>query len=117
MAPHRILVVDDNDDTASLLAEYLTDLGHVTAVAHDGPSALVVAAQLHPDTAVLDIGLPGMDGYELGERLRRDHHELRMIAVTGYGEPGDRERSERAGFDAHLVKPIDLSGLVDRLAG
>jgi CheY-like chemotaxis protein len=117
VVPHRILVVDDNDDAASLLAEYLTDLGHVTAVAHDGPSALVVAAQLHPDTAVLDIGLPGMDGYELGERLRQDHHDLRMIAVTGYGEADDLARSERAGFDAHLVKPINLSRLVDRLAG
>jgi CheY-like chemotaxis protein len=115
--PHRILVVDDNVDAASLLAEYLTDLGYVTAVAHDGPSALVVAAQLHPDAVVLDIGLPGMDGYEVGERLRRDHHDLRMIAVTGYGDDDDRKRSARAGFDAHLVKPIDLSRLADQLAG
>lgn len=114
--PHRILVVDDNVDAASLLAEYLTDLGHVTAVAHDGPSALVVAAQLHPDTAVLDIGLPGMDGYEVGAQLRRDHHELRLIAVTGYGDEDDRERSSRAGFAAHFVKPINLSRLVDQLA-
>lgn len=115
--PHRVLVVDDNVDAATLLAEYLSDLGYVTAVAHDGPSALELAAQLHPDAVLLDIGLPGMDGYEVGERLRRDHHDLRMIAVTGFGEGRDRERSERAGFDAHLVKPIDLSRLVDRLAG
>jgi CheY-like chemotaxis protein len=115
--PQRVLVVDDNVDAATLLAEYLSDRGYVTAVAHDGPQALEVAAQLHPDAVLLDLGLPGMDGYELGERLRRDHHDLRMIAVTGYGDRADRLRSERAGFDAHLVKPINLAGLVDQLAG
>jgi CheY-like chemotaxis protein len=112
---HRVLVVDDNIDAANLLAEFLGEMGYETAVAHDGPSALSVAEPMHPTLALLDIGLPVMDGYELGARLKRENHDLRMIAVTGYGDVGDRRRSEQAGFEAHLVKPIDLERLLHAL--
>ncbi len=113
-AGRRILVVDDNEDAAELLASALEVMGHTTRVAHDGPEALKLAAEFAPDLALLDIGLPVMDGYELARRFH-DHPDLRrvpLVAVTGYGQPSDRERSEAAGFDAHLVKPVDI----DRVA-
>lgn len=110
--PLRILVVDDNADAAEMLAEALRALGHTVETAEDGPSALRVAPELRPDVAVLDIGLPVMDGYELAERLRQSAGApARLIAVTGYGQPEDRARGVVAGFDAHLVKPIDLHAL------
>ncbi|MDI3286853.1 ATP-binding protein [Polyangium sp. 15x6] len=111
---HRILVVDDNEDAAALLAESLGSLGHQTRVASDGPSALRVAEKFRPDIALLDIGLPVMDGYELAHRLRErpELTRLRLIAVTGYGQESDRSLSREAGFDAHLVKPVQF----DRLA-
>jgi CheY-like chemotaxis protein len=111
----RLLVVDDNIDAANLLCEFLNDLGFETRAAHDGPSALAISKDYHPTLALLDIGLPVMDGYELGARLRRDHDQLRMIAITGYGDVADRRRSEQAGFEDHLVKPIDLARLVHTL--
>ncbi|WP_240807872.1 ATP-binding protein [Polyangium spumosum] len=119
---HRILVVDDNEDAAALLAESLGSLGHQTRVASDGPSALRVAEGFHPDIALLDIGLPVMDGYELAHRLRErpELTRLRLIAVTGYGQESDRSLSREAGFDAHLVKPVQfdrLTGLFDELFG
>ncbi|MDI1446394.1 ATP-binding protein [Polyangium sp. 6x1] len=114
-AGHRILVVDDNEDAAVLLAESLGSLGHETQVASDGPSALRLAEKFRPDIALLDIGLPVMDGYELAHRLRErpELERLRLIAVTGYGQESDRSLSRKAGFDAHLVKPVQF----DRLAG
>jgi signal transduction histidine kinase len=104
----RVLVVDDNPDALSMLADALEQVGYTTARAHDGPSALAVAADLHPDVALLDIGLPVMDGYELGRRLREIDAGVKLIAVTGYGQPGDFDRSQQAGFAAHLVKPISM---------
>ena len=105
----RILVVDDNEDAAAMLAIYLRKLGHVIRVVHDGPSALRAAVELVPDVALVDIGLPVMDGYELARRLRQEPglERLRLVAVTGYGQDKDRERSREAGFDLHLVKPVD----------
>lgn len=119
-SPVRVMVVDDNDDAADLLAEVLTTMGHEVSKAHDGPGALVLAAERRPQLALLDIGLPVMDGYELGRRLRAIEGlgGIKLVAVTGYGQDSDRRRSEEAGFDAHLVKPIDLealSALVSRL--
>jgi signal transduction histidine kinase/CheY-like chemotaxis protein len=110
----RVLVVDDNEDAADLLAAALTLQGHQARVAHDGPSALHICGDdFIPQIALIDIGLPVMDGYELAARLRAlpggDH--LRLIALTGYGQASDRERARAAGFDAHLVKPIDLDTL------
>jgi len=109
----RILVVDDNQDAASMLETALRQLGFVVEAAHDGPSALRCAARVRPDVALLDLGLPIMDGYELAQRLRASPggSELRLIAVTGYGQEADRERAYHAGFDSHFVKPIDLSEL------
>jgi len=112
-ARRRILVVDDNVDAAEVLAEVLEELGHHVAMAHDGPSALATATTFAPDIAVLDIGLPVMDGYELAQRIADHPHpaRIRLIAVTGYGQDHDRARSLAAGFHAHLVKPVDLDHL------
>jgi CheY-like chemotaxis protein len=109
----RILVVDDNQDAAQLLAESLRHQGHETQVALDAFSALRVAGEFKPDLALLDIGLPGMDGYELGSRLRQipGLSRLRLMAVTGYGQESDRQRSAAAGFENHLVKPVEPAQL------
>ncbi len=113
----RILVVDDNADAAALLVEALSAQGHTVRAAPDGPAALQLAAELVPEVAVLDIGLPVMDGYELARRLRElpALAGLHLIAVTGYGQSDDRRRSAEAGFDAHLVKPVQTDHLVHLL--
>lgn len=114
LGSRRILVVDDNVDAAESLAETLTDLGYTTCVAYDGPSALAAAAKFTPDVALLDIGLPVMDGFELAGRLRAGRGtggDLRLIALTGYGQTTDRDRALAAGFDRHLVKPVDIAAL------
>jgi signal transduction histidine kinase/CheY-like chemotaxis protein len=110
----RILIVDDNEDAAWILAETLSHIGHDVQCAHDGPSALRVALEHAPEIALLDIGLPVMDGYELATRLQAEPRisGIRLIALTGYGQAGDRQRSNDAGFAAHLVKPISLDALV-----
>ena len=108
----RVLVVDDNVDAADTIASTLGALGYVTAVAYDGPSALEEAARFGPNVAVLDIGLPVMDGYELAERLRGRHDALRLIALTGYGQERDRSRALESGFAEHLVKPVELPALI-----
>jgi PAS domain S-box-containing protein len=119
---HRILVVDDNEDAAELLASALEIMGYTTRVAHDGPEALKAATEFDPDVALVDIGLPVMDGYELARRLHDDPglRRVPLVAVTGYGQPSDRRRSEAAGFDAHLVKPVDIErvdSLIRQLTG
>ena len=114
----RVLIVDDNDDAAIMLAEALRCLGHEVEMAPDGPSALVLAARYRPEIAILDIGLPVMDGYELAGRLRsliEIPERMRLVAVTGYGQEADRRRSEAAGFNAHLVKPVDLDHLAESM--
>ena len=109
--PSRLLLVDDNEDGVSLLALWLAKRGHDVRVAYDPRTALAIAREFRPDVAVLDIGLPEMDGYELAVALRQQQPEasIRMIALTGYGQPADRSRSESAGFVVHLVKPVDLA--------
>ena len=117
--PLRVLVVDDNVDAAEMLSEALRAIGHVVETAEDGPTALRLAEKFHPEVAVLDIGLPVMDGYELAGHLRstgKSGDAPRLIAVTGYGQPEDRARGVDAGFDAHLVKPIDLHVLEKTIA-
>jgi signal transduction histidine kinase/response regulator RpfG family c-di-GMP phosphodiesterase len=106
----RILVVDDNRDAAQMLADSLQSLGHTVVVAHDGPSALAIAATFRPEVALLDLGLPVMDGFELGLRLRTDLAltDLVLMAVTGYAQEADRQRTMAAGFQGHLVKPVDV---------
>jgi signal transduction histidine kinase len=108
----RILVVDDNADAAELLAEYLRQAGHLVALAHDGAQALRLVESFTPDVAILDIGLPVMDGYELAGRLR-ERLPLRLAALTGYGQEHDRARSVTAGFHAHFVKPISPEVLLE----
>jgi CheY-like chemotaxis protein len=112
------LVVDDNVDGAESLATLLKLLGHEVHVAHDGPAALLATADVRPEVVFLDIGLPGMDGYEVARRLRRPgRSEALLVALTGYGQEEDRRRSREAGFDHHLVKPVDPAVLEDLLAG
>ncbi|HSK03861.1 MAG TPA: ATP-binding protein [Kofleriaceae bacterium] len=113
----RVLVVDDNVEAAELISGALRALGHEVAVAHDGAEALKLAGRFRPEVAVLDIGLPVMDGYELARRLR-EHPDVgpgRLIALTGYGQAGDRARSRDAGFDVHLIKPVDVRALADAI--
>jgi signal transduction histidine kinase/DNA-binding response OmpR family regulator len=109
----RVLIVDDNHDGAMLLADMLSTFGYITRVVHDGPSALREAEVFAPQIALLDIGLPVMDGYELASRFK-EHPRLsqtRLVAVTGYGQEQDQRLSARAGFLAHLVKPVDMDQL------
>jgi CheY-like chemotaxis protein len=105
----RIMVVDDNRDAAETLAAALRLQGHSVSVAHDGAGALELAAELHADVVLLDIGMPLMDGYEVCRRLRAmsSYRECRIIAVTGWGAARDRQQAEAAGFDAHVTKPAD----------
>jgi len=111
----RVLVVDDNADAAELLADWLRENGHLVEVAHDGLAALELASTFRPEVALLDIGLPLMDGYELARRLHSQDGSVRLIAITGYGQPDDRQRAEQAGFDAHMVKPLELDALLNAL--
>jgi CheY-like chemotaxis protein len=115
-AARRVLLVDDDRDTADVLAEALRSFEHEVAVAHEASEALGMASEFRPDVVVLDIGLPRMDGYELARALRRSPHggrrSVRIVAVTGYGREADRDRSRAAGIDAHLVKPVDLETLI-----
>jgi two-component system CheB/CheR fusion protein len=114
----RVLVVDDNVDLARGLARLLKLLGHEVQMVHDGPSALEAARAFRPVVVLLDIGLPGLDGYEVARRLRREDwgRDAQIIAITGYGQEDDRRRSTEAGCDHHLVKPIDFKALVSVLA-
>ena len=116
----RVLVVDDNADSAESLAILLQMQGHDVRMAYDGPSALAAAREHRPELVLLDIGLPaGMDGYELAQRLRPEAGLERavIVAVTGYGQEEDRRRAADAGFDGHLVKPVDVQKLWRLLAG
>lgn len=111
----RVLVVDDNQDAADLLAEALAAAGHEARRAFDGPAALRLAAEFAPDVALLDLGLPVMDGWELARRLREvpGCTAIRLFAVTGYGLDGDVARTRAAGFDGHLVKPVELERIYE----
>lgn len=109
----RVLIVDDNVDAADLLAEFLDLMGFTTRTAYDGPAALEIAAEFKPEVALLDIGLPAMDGYELAQLLRGQPglSQVRLVAITGYRQEGDRRAAEDSGFNAHLVKPVDMERL------
>jgi PAS domain S-box-containing protein len=110
----RVLVVDDNVDSALGLSRLLKLLGHEVQVAHDGPAALEEARAHRPEVVLLDLGLPGMDGYEVAQRLRAEEccKDALIIAVSGYGRPEDLRHSKEAGFDHHLVKPVDYEVLM-----
>ena len=117
VAAQRILVVDDNADACEMLRVALGQAGHELAVAANGPDALAMAPGFRPSVGVLDIGLPGMDGYDLARRLRAAYPRIRLIALTGYGRPGDLEAATAAGFDAHCAKPITTAALLDLIDG
>jgi PAS domain S-box-containing protein len=112
----RLLLVDDNVDAAEMLSVLLECAGHETVIAHDGPEALEMLARFRPQVAILDLGLPVMDGYELAQRIRSaaeaDQPAPVLVALTGYGQATDRARTRQAGFAAHLVKPVDVSELL-----
>jgi CheY-like chemotaxis protein len=114
----RVLVVDDNLDNAGGLSRLLKLLGHDVREAHDGRAAIDVARAHRPEVVLLDIGLPGMDGYEVASRLRSDEccSEALIVAVSGYGQPEDLRRAKEAGFDHHLVKPVDYDALITLFA-
>lgn len=114
----RILVVDDNRDAAMALAQLLEITGHAVREAHDGQSALEAAAAFRPDVVLLDIGLPGLDGFEVAKRMRADPalEDVMLIAVSGYCQEEDRRRSRKAGFDHHLAKPTEHRELLALIA-
>jgi PAS domain S-box-containing protein len=115
----RVLIVDDNRDAADSLALLLKFEGHETHVVYSGEEALASMASFKPDIAFLDIGLPGMDGYELARQIRKmpSLKGLRLVALTGYGQVEDQQRAHAAGFDSHLVKPVSLSALEHAISG
>jgi signal transduction histidine kinase len=112
----RVLVVEDNDDAREMLRNLLHLFGHEVHEACDGASGIEEARRVRPDAALIDIGLPGIDGYEVARRIRADVPGARLVALTGYGQPEDRDRALAAGFDVHLVKPVDPEQLQRLLA-
>jgi signal transduction histidine kinase/DNA-binding response OmpR family regulator len=118
IAPGRVLIAEDNTDTAESLALLLRSMGYELQVAHDGPGAVAAAVEFRPDVAILDIGLPGMSGYEVARRLRAalPSRPLCLVATTGYGREEDRQMAAAAGFDHHLTKPVEFQLLLEVLA-
>jgi two-component system CheB/CheR fusion protein len=116
--PGRVLVVDDNVDAADSLCLLLEVTGHTTRQAHDGPSAIELATSFQPDVVLLDIGLPGLDGYEVARRMRRQAVTAGslIVAISGYGQQEDRVKAREAGFDHHLTKPVVFGDLQAILA-
>jgi CheY-like chemotaxis protein len=115
--PRRILVVDDNRDAADSAGTLLLLWGHQVRVAYDGPSALTMAREYLPEVCLLDLGMPGMNGYEVADHMRRDPAlvSMRLIAMTGFDTEADLQRTREAGFDAHLVKPVEIAALQEVL--
>jgi CheY-like chemotaxis protein len=117
--PRRVLIVDDNEDAANSLAMILKLGGHETLSVYTAADALTRAAAFQPEVVLLDIGLPGMNGYEVAQQMRElpGLRHVRLVAVTGYGRSEDRLRAREAGFDDHLVKPVEFGALEHTLAG
>jgi PAS domain S-box-containing protein len=116
-SPLRVLVVDDNADVLTSMTMLLELEGHAVTTAHDAQATFAAVEDFHPDAVLLDLGLPGLDGYEVAKRLReRLGPAVLLVAVTGYGQPEDRARSRSAGFDHHLLKPVDFDALQALLA-
>ena len=115
----RVLVVEDSTDAREALRALLEMSGHEVRSVEDAPRALDLVRTWRPDVALVDLGLPGMSGYELGGQLRRAPfgEELLIVAITGYGQPDDRRRTTESGFDAHLVKPVSPEMLLEIIAG
>lgn len=118
VAKHRILIADDNRDTADSLAMYLTIKGHDTSTAYDGEQAIAAADAIRPNVVLLDIGMPKLNGYEVCRRIREQPwgRGTLIVALTGWGQNQDQGRTEEAGFDRHMVKPVEPAALVKLLA-
>jgi CheY-like chemotaxis protein len=116
--PIRILVADDNVDSADCLARLLKIAGHELCIAYDGPTALALAINFQPKLVLLDIGIPGLTGYEVARRLKEtpETKKATLVAITGWGQPEDQQRSREAGFDYHLLKPVKPETLQQLLA-
>ncbi len=114
----RVLVADDNYDSATSLSILLNDAGYEIRTAGDGAQALQTAAEFRPDIALLDIGMPMLNGYEIARRIRDQPwgRDVLLIAVTGWGGPEHRQQTSAAGFDHHLIKPVDPAALTQLLA-
>jgi len=114
----KILVVDDNHDSALSMAMMLSIMGHDTRTAHDGESAVATAESFLPDVVLLDIGLPKLNGYEVAQRIREKAWgaSMYLIAVTGWGQDEDRQRSSEVGLNQHMVKPVEPAALEKLLA-
>jgi DNA-binding response OmpR family regulator len=108
----RVLVVDDNHDAADSLGAILEMVGAESRIAYDGNMALAAAVEFRPTIAILDIGLPGMNGLELARRIRDHLPDVKLIALTGWGQEEDRRRSSQAGFDHHFTKPLKIEVLL-----
>jgi CheY-like chemotaxis protein len=118
MPPTRILVADDNVDSADCLARLLKIAGHELRVAYDGPTALALATNFQPKVVLLDIGIPGLSGYDVARQLREtpETKHATLVAITGWGQPEDQQRSIEAGFNHHLLKPVKPATLQQLLA-
>lgn len=116
--PLRVVVVDDNIDNAYSVSLLLEALGHEAKIAHNGIQALGIAHEFQPDAMIIDIGMPGLDGHDLARRIRAEEwgKDLLLIAASGWGQDEDKQRSLEAGFNLHLVKPVDLRTLETLLA-
>jgi DNA-binding response OmpR family regulator len=114
----RLLIVDDLTDSADSLAMLLTMMGHEVHTAYDGEEALVAAEKFRPEVVLLDIGMPKLSGCDACRRIRRQPwgKGMHLVALTGWGQEDDRRRTEEAGFDRHMVKPVDLAELMELLA-
>jgi len=117
VAAQRILIVDDNEDAVFMLEKLMTALGYAARSSTSGSQALEVGAEFEPDAVVLDLGMPGMDGFETARRIRQEAwgEDVMLIALTGWGQPEDFRRTREAGFHAHLVKPLELDQLLSLL--
>jgi CheY-like chemotaxis protein len=114
----RVLVIEDNAVAARTMRMFLTQTGHMVEVAHSGPDGIDAATRFQPDVVLCDIGLPGCDGYEVAKRIRDDDalEGVYLIAISGYGQESDKRRAYDAGFDAYLVKPVNLTELEKMLS-
>ena len=118
LPPHRVLVVDDNADTAESLGMLLEVRGNAVRIAYDGLEALEAADAFDPDIVLLDIGMPKMSGYEVARRLRAERGDsVLIVAITGWGQEDDRRRAREAGFDHHFTKPVDYEALIELIEG
>lgn len=113
----RVLIVEDDEDSLEIMGAFLTTLGFAVRGAHDGPTAIEIARVFRPSAGLVDLGLPEMDGYEVARRLQASSgSEIKLIAISGFGDVEARQRSKQAGFHAHLVKPVDFRSLTSLLS-